>query len=72
LVLLSDSCGKQAVHIAPEAFAVASAEFPDQIDFWQDALPGDLKGQLESVCDLFFLFDQSPFDLATSSPVQKF
>jgi len=54
LVLLSDSCGKQAVHIAPEAFAVASAEFPDQIDFWQDALPGDLKGQLESVCDLFF------------------
>jgi len=47
LVLLSDCCGKQAVHIAPEAFAVASAEFPDQIDFWQDALPGDLKGQLE-------------------------
>jgi len=68
---LSDSSGNQAVHIAPEAFAVASAEFPDQINFWQDALPGDLKGQLESVC-IFFLFDLSPFNLATSSLVQKF
>lgn len=49
LVLLSDSSGNQAVHIAPEAFTVASAEFPDQVDFWQNALPGHLKGQLESL-----------------------
>lgn len=50
LVLLTDSSGNQAVHIAPEAFKVASAEFPDQIEFWQNALPGKLKGQLASVC----------------------
>jgi hypothetical protein len=49
LVLLTDSSGNQAVHIAPEAFTVASAEFPDEIDFWQNALPGQLQGQLESV-----------------------
>ncbi|KXN82588.1 hypothetical protein AN958_02439 [Leucoagaricus sp. SymC.cos] len=49
LALLTDSRGNQAVHIAPEAFTVASAEFPDQIDFWQNALPGKLKGQLASL-----------------------
>ena len=49
LVLLTDAQGNQAVHIAPEAFTVASAEFADEITFWQDALPGKLKGQLESV-----------------------
>lgn len=49
LVLLTDAKGVQTVHIAPEAFTVASAEFPDQIDFWQNALPGPLKGKLESV-----------------------
>ena len=37
------------MHIAPEAFAVASAEFADEIQVWQDALPGALKGKLESV-----------------------
>ena len=41
--------GNEHVYIAPEAFAVASAEFPDQIDVWQNALPGSLKGKLESV-----------------------
>ena len=45
LVLLTDSQGNQNVHIAPEAFAVASAEFPDQINVWQDAT----QGKLESV-----------------------
>ena len=49
VVLLTDEQGEQAVHIAPEAFQVASAEFADEISFWQDALPGDLKGNLESV-----------------------
>ena len=43
LVLLTDSQGNQDVHIAPEAFAVASAEFPDQIDIWQDATDGKLE-----------------------------
>ncbi|KAJ7446155.1 hypothetical protein B0H11DRAFT_1746039 [Mycena galericulata] len=47
LVLLTASDGSQSVHIAPEAFTVASVEFPDQIGFWQDSLPGKLKGKLE-------------------------
>lgn len=49
LVHLTDKLGFQHVHIAPEAFKVAKAEFPDQIDFWQNSLPGSLKGNLESV-----------------------
>ena len=50
LVLLTTSDGSQHVHIAPEAFTVASNEFKDNIEFWQQALPGHLKGQLASVC----------------------
>lgn len=34
------------VQIAPEAFDVATAEFGEEISFWQEALPGDLKGKL--------------------------
>jgi hypothetical protein len=49
LAHLTDDRGRQGVYIAPEAFAVASAEFPDQIDVWQNALPFHLKGKLESV-----------------------
>ncbi|KAJ7770130.1 hypothetical protein DFH07DRAFT_768685 [Mycena maculata] len=49
LVLLAGSDGSQQVHIAPGAFTVASAEFPDQIEFWQDALPGNLRGKLASL-----------------------
>lgn len=49
LVLLTDTHGVQSVHIAPEAFTVASAEFADELDVWQNALPGNLKGQLSSV-----------------------
>ncbi|KAI0787068.1 hypothetical protein BC629DRAFT_1582239 [Irpex lacteus] len=37
------------VHIAPEAFNVSSVEFADEIQVWQDALPGPLKGQLASL-----------------------
>jgi hypothetical protein len=50
LVLLTASDGSQNVHIAPEAFEVASREYKDDIEFWQQALPGHLKGQLASVC----------------------
>ena len=50
LVLLTTSDGSQHVHIAPEAFTVASNEFKDDIQFWQEALPGHLKRQLSSVC----------------------
>ncbi|KAJ8077341.1 hypothetical protein PM082_001771 [Marasmius tenuissimus] len=50
LVLLTEADGKsQNVYIAPEAFKVATAEFGDEIEFWQDALPGKLNGQLESL-----------------------
>jgi hypothetical protein len=49
VVLLTEPDGTQNVRIAPEAFIVASAEFPDQIDFWQNSLPGPLKGKLQSV-----------------------
>lgn len=49
LVLLTEANGSQNVHIAPEAFTVASAEFPDQINVWQNALHGSLKGNLASV-----------------------
>lgn len=49
VVLLTEVDGSQNVYIAPEAFKVASAEFGDEIEFWQNALPGKLKGQLSSV-----------------------
>ncbi|KAF8161177.1 hypothetical protein B0H34DRAFT_781781 [Crassisporium funariophilum] len=49
LALLTTEAGSQDVYIAPEAFAVASAEFEDEIEFWQNALPGHLKGQLASL-----------------------
>ncbi|KAG6885736.1 hypothetical protein C0993_010563 [Termitomyces sp. T159_Od127] len=46
LVLLTEPDGTQNVYIAPEAFAVASVEFADEIQLWQDSL-GSL--QLESL-----------------------
>ncbi|KAI0343270.1 hypothetical protein BDW22DRAFT_1413290 [Trametopsis cervina] len=49
LVHLTDSGGNQNVHIAPEAFNVSSTEFADEIQVWQNALPGPLKGQLQSL-----------------------
>ncbi|KAF5393296.1 hypothetical protein D9757_000663 [Collybiopsis confluens] len=63
LVLLTEADGKQNIHIAPEAFAVASAEFGDEIKFWQDALPTKLQGQLESLNGALVLAinDQDPF-----------
>ncbi|KLO14415.1 hypothetical protein SCHPADRAFT_872766 [Schizopora paradoxa] len=63
VVLLTDSQGNQAVHIAPEAFQVASAEFADEIQFWQDSLPGNLKGQLASLsgAKVLAINGQDPF-----------
>ncbi|KAH8114000.1 hypothetical protein DFH11DRAFT_1509631 [Phellopilus nigrolimitatus] len=63
LVLLTDENGEQAVRIAPEAFEVASAEFADEIVLWQDALPGELKGQLASLsgAKVLAINSQDPF-----------
>lgn len=55
LVLLTGSDGSQSVHIAPEAFTLASAEFKEDIEFWQNALPGQLKGELSTVWTIFTL-----------------
>lgn len=49
LVLLTAEDGSQDVYVAPEAFKVASDEFEEEIEFWQDALPDHLQGKLESV-----------------------
>ncbi|KAJ3512815.1 hypothetical protein NLJ89_g3306 [Agrocybe chaxingu] len=63
LAPLTERDGSQNVHIAPEAFTVASAEFPDQIDVWQNALPGPLKGQLASLSGarVLLINGQDPF-----------
>ncbi|THH03064.1 hypothetical protein EW145_g6558, partial [Phellinidium pouzarii] len=63
LVLLTDAQGDQAVHIAPEAFEVTTAEFADEIEVWQDALPGNLKGQLASLsgAKVLAINGQDPF-----------
>ncbi|KAH9485462.1 Peptidase S41 family protein ustP [Psilocybe cubensis] len=63
LVLLTAGDGSQNVHIAPEAFRVASAEFKDGIDFWQETLPGHLKGQLASLsgAKVFLIDGKDPF-----------
>ena len=60
LALLTDSQGKQDVYIAPEAFKVASAEFPDQIDVWQNAT----RGKLESFsgAKVLLINGRPPFD----------
>ncbi|KAF4616286.1 hypothetical protein D9613_008331 [Agrocybe pediades] len=63
LALITEASGAQNVHIAPEAFQVASAEFPDQIDVWQNALPGPLKGKLASLSGarVLLINGQDPF-----------
>ncbi|KAI8972883.1 hypothetical protein BD414DRAFT_448245 [Trametes punicea] len=63
LVLLTDSSGDQSVHIAPEAFEVATAEFGDEVQFWQNALPGTLQGQLASLsgAKVLAINGQDPF-----------
>ena len=49
VVLITEVDGTQNVYIAPEAFNVTSAEFGEEIEFWQNALPGNLKGKLSLV-----------------------
>ncbi|KAJ4483317.1 hypothetical protein J3R30DRAFT_3285060 [Lentinula aciculospora] len=63
LVLLTAADGQQNVHIAPEAFTVASAEFGEEIEFWQSILPGKLRGQLETLngAQVLTINDQDPF-----------
>ncbi|KAH8082435.1 hypothetical protein BXZ70DRAFT_1012287 [Cristinia sonorae] len=63
LVLVADNRGKERMYIAPNAFEIASSEFPDQIDVWQNALPGKLKGQLQSLdgAEVLEINDRDPW-----------
>ena len=47
---VDDKWRLSAYSYCPEAFTVASNEFKDEVEFWQEALPGHLKVQLASVC----------------------
>ncbi|KAJ7754455.1 hypothetical protein B0H16DRAFT_1316217 [Mycena metata] len=69
LTLLTGEDGSQNVHIAPEAFEVASAEFADEISVWQDALPRALKGKLESLsgAKVVLLNGEPPFDAVNAN-----
>lgn len=58
MVLLTDALGAQRVHIAPESFKVSSAEFGDELDFWQDALPEGLRGKLSLVSVLVWTLSE--------------
>ncbi|KAF8888526.1 hypothetical protein BD779DRAFT_1439887 [Infundibulicybe gibba] len=64
LSLITETDGSQNIRIAFEAFEVASAEFPDQIEFWQNALPGSLKGNLQllSGAKVLLIDNQDPFN----------
>ncbi|KAF8967856.1 hypothetical protein BDZ97DRAFT_1801579 [Flammula alnicola] len=63
LVLLTAADGSQNVHIAPEAFKVASNEFKDEVEFWQQSLPGRLKGKLATLsgAKVFLINGKEPF-----------
>ncbi|KNZ75430.1 hypothetical protein J132_02763 [Termitomyces sp. J132] len=63
LALLTDSDGTQSVYIAPEAFKVASVEFGEDIQFWEDALPGELTGKLSSLsgAKVLLVNEEDPF-----------
>ncbi|KAJ7167423.1 hypothetical protein C8R43DRAFT_985248 [Mycena crocata] len=69
LTLLTEKDGSQNVHIVPEAFQVASAEFADEISVWQDALPGLLKGHLESLsgAKVLLINGKPPFDAVNAN-----
>ncbi|KAJ7314970.1 hypothetical protein DFH08DRAFT_894316 [Mycena albidolilacea] len=69
LTLLTEKDGSQNVHIVPEAFQVASAEFADEISVWQDALPGKLKGKLESLsgAKVLSINGRPPFDAVNAN-----
>ncbi|KAF7360569.1 Peptidase S41 family protein ustP [Mycena venus] len=69
LALLTEKDGTQNVHIVPEAFQVASAEFADEISVWQDALPGPLKGKLETLsgAKVLAINGKPPFDAVNAN-----
>ncbi|KAJ6588635.1 hypothetical protein B0H19DRAFT_1100376 [Mycena capillaripes] len=69
LTILTEKDGSQNVHIVPEAFQVASAEFVDEISVWQDALPGPLKGKLESLsgAKVLLINGKPPFDAVNAN-----
>ncbi|KAJ7078820.1 hypothetical protein C8R43DRAFT_910264 [Mycena crocata] len=69
LALLTEDDGSQNVYIVPEAFEVASAEFPDQISLWQDALPEGLQGQLQSLsgAKVLLINGKPPFDAVNAN-----
>ncbi|KAG5641475.1 hypothetical protein DXG03_005115 [Asterophora parasitica] len=64
LSLITAKDGSQNVHISPEAFTVATAEFPDQIQFWQDSLKWPLTGKLQSLAGakVLLINGRPPFD----------
>ncbi|KAJ2913132.1 hypothetical protein MD484_g7281, partial [Candolleomyces efflorescens] len=63
LVLLEDGFGSQAVHIAPEAYTLAAAEFGDSLWFWEASLPRPLTGGLASLSGrkVLLIDGQDPF-----------
>ncbi|KAF8345916.1 hypothetical protein F5887DRAFT_1061550 [Amanita rubescens] len=69
LVLLTEEDGSQNMYIAPEAFSVASAEFKGDIQFWQNALPGQLKGELSTLSGarVFLIDGEDPFKAVNQS-----
>jgi len=49
LVLLAEENDTQAIYISKSAFNISGAMFGDDLQFWQDALPGNLSGRLDLV-----------------------
>ncbi|TFY58144.1 hypothetical protein EVJ58_g6598 [Rhodofomes roseus] len=72
LALLTDELGVQHVHVAPEAFKISSTEFGEELKFWQDALPEDLRGKLEllSGAEVLSIDGETPFATVNASAVQ--
>ncbi|KAH8091645.1 hypothetical protein BXZ70DRAFT_1011051 [Cristinia sonorae] len=67
LALLRDKKGREGIYITPDAWKVVSntEEFADQIEIWQNALPGKLKGNLAALsgAKVIKINHQDPFDV---------
>ncbi|KAH8828086.1 hypothetical protein DL96DRAFT_1797327 [Flagelloscypha sp. PMI_526] len=63
LVLLTDKEGVQHVHIAPEAYNVSKREFKEELEFWENVLPSDMKGGLKSLsgAEVLLIDHQDPW-----------
>ncbi|KAJ2928316.1 hypothetical protein H1R20_g8781, partial [Candolleomyces eurysporus] len=61
--VMIDEDGSQAVHIAPEAYDLAVAEFGDSLWFWEASLPRPLTGGLASLSGrkVLLIDGQDPF-----------